>query len=288
MTVIVSEKGSLYFYTADTLARFIDRIGRIKTSKKLYYRGLTDIKYDLSPSVNRPIDKQLPMKTKWLTKEKELIEFAEQILPDIFEKQYPTLMISNMQHYGIPTRMLDVTGNALVALYFACCNHDDKDGKVVVFEAEPVSAYNSFANIIADTYRLTTNGFTNVNTYLNLIEKQTYANTLSYPGWEIEKEHIISILREPLLVDVGIINMRQRNQDGKFLLFPNRIEGGKVLNELIDIDATKEIVKAEIKIPKESKKKIREQLRYVGITDAFVFPDDIQKVLNDLKKRIVE
>lgn len=39
-----------------------------------------------------------------------------------------------MQHYDVPTRILDITTNALVALYFACEGNDDKDGEVLIFD----------------------------------------------------------------------------------------------------------------------------------------------------------
>ena len=55
MTVFVGDKSSIHGYTAISLAKYIERIGYIKSEQRLFFRGLADFSYDLSPSVNRKI-----------------------------------------------------------------------------------------------------------------------------------------------------------------------------------------------------------------------------------------
>lgn len=44
--------------------------------------------------------------------------------------------LSRMQHNDLPTRMLDTSTNPLIALYFACCSHDESLGEVIRFTVQ--------------------------------------------------------------------------------------------------------------------------------------------------------
>ncbi len=93
-----------------------------------------------------------------------------------------------------------------------------------------------------------------------------------------------------MLIDVGAVNQRQINQNGKFIIFPNSFytdENGveHISEHLVKIDKKSELVKAIIHIPKESKTKIIEKLKLVGVTKDFLFPDDTSDVCKAIKEK---
>ncbi len=54
--------------------------------------------------------------------------------------------------YSIPTRLLDVTENALVALYFACKSLSDTDAEIIIFKCNDRDIANyPIINAIADS-----------------------------------------------------------------------------------------------------------------------------------------
>lgn len=94
----------------------------------IFYRGQSDKKYGLLPSIYR---------------EEALIQNEDKIFRDIIA-QCPTDFkgststfekLVKMQHYSLPTRLLDITTNPLVALYFACDNNE-VDGMLFRFEVK--------------------------------------------------------------------------------------------------------------------------------------------------------
>lgn len=98
---------SLNDFVSEILSRKLDAM-RLPT-----YRGHGSAAYQLSPSIFR----------KLITRQSEHLLLRELVAahPEDFITDASALeMLVRMQHYSLPTRLLDVSMNPLVALYFAC------------------------------------------------------------------------------------------------------------------------------------------------------------------------
>ena len=95
----------------------------------LFYRGHADPNYILCPSILRG-----PR-----LRENESRLYHELLIecPEEFEKCPSHLeKLVKMQHYGLPTRLLDITRNLLVALYFACETRQTGYGELVLISVD--------------------------------------------------------------------------------------------------------------------------------------------------------
>ena len=85
---------------------------RNKSGYTLFYRGHSDKNYELKPSIYR--------NENFIKNEDKIYRETIAKVPYEFNGKSTIESLALMQHYGVPTRILDLTTNALVALYFAC------------------------------------------------------------------------------------------------------------------------------------------------------------------------
>ena len=114
-----------------------------KPTMKYFFRGHGNSSWKLRPSLFRPppvIDEKLcdfePDKYSYFRQEQFLIQEAIRLYPSSFSCAKTDIeRMTICQHHALPTRLLDVSGNALVALYFAVSGEQNSDGVVYVFRA---------------------------------------------------------------------------------------------------------------------------------------------------------
>lgn len=110
----------------EELRELLDVMGREKTGA--YYRGQASSIWKLDSSLTR--------EQKYIDKEDQMYYDILSSKPDAFvEDKTVYERLITMQHFGMPTRLMDITRNPLVAIFFACNNLEraKSDGMIFTF-----------------------------------------------------------------------------------------------------------------------------------------------------------
>lgn len=263
--------------TATSVASFLKLLYEAppELEAETFFRGHGTAKYELTPFLLR---KHESGDWRFLPNEDRLCKELLIAHYDEFQSdQYCFDRLVRMQHFGLPTRMLDITGNPLVALFFACSSQPKDDGEVIVFRvtSDAVKYYDS------DTVSCLSN-------LSNLTYEQKNKIDVSLAQDEFNRTHVIGKLLHHIKSEKGFFegriipndlssivcvkakrtNSRIKSQSGAFLLFGHEAK--------LPDDGQKGIKISRITVKAEEKTRILEELDRINVNDATVYPSIAQ------------
>lgn len=259
-------------FEAGSVSTFIEHVLELNHGgREVFYRGHSNrTKYRLEPSIFRKDEKG-----NYVYRDAEDQLYRELLVSNSIDFQgdvYTLDRLVRMQHYSLPTRLLDITSNPLIALYFACKSNSTQDGEVIVFSMmrEQIKYFDSdTASCIANLTRLSKvskDGLDfsslDVRKFNKLVPVKQLLHFIKEEKPFFEPRLEPKDLRSIICVKGKHTNSRIAFQSGAFLLFGH----DATLNE----GGTPEISVQRIAVT--NKETVLRQLDQLNINESTVFP----------------
>jgi hypothetical protein len=260
--------------TVNSIGQAVEFFDNLSSSRSRLnvFRGHANIAWQVVPSIFRD-DMNV------LGAESRLIRDLIALYPSDFDPDHTMFdRLVRMQHFGLRTRLMDVSRNPLAALYFAVeeGDCDGLDGAVVIvkvpedrikyYDSDSVSCISNLANL-TDAEKMSIES-TSARTIKELHELNSVDRLYQFIRAE-KPEFRPRIRREdlfkPYFVYPKMNNKRIIAQNGAFVVFGlSRTKGPKVRTGIRG-DC--------IRIPAKAKPGIRRSLEKLGYDDSTLFPD---------------
>lgn len=187
------------------------------------------------------------------------------------------------QHYGLPTRLLDVTMNPLVALYFACCDEGKVDGVVHIFDFDQSRvkfADSDAVSIICNLAKLSHSELTEIRAEYRGSGGWTETQVAKFRGLEpIKRLFQFVRVEKPYFINV----LRPADVSKYFFVYPEKTNrrvvaqsGAFVAAGILRFDALEKsagVVARRIIIPASCKALIIDELDQININSRSLFPE---------------
>ena len=275
----------------DSVSTFINEIKILRdaaeeNSTGLYFRGQEVDYWEIKPSIFRDDMLSREDKLMQIPLQKNPMEFKE--LSSDFD------IMAKYQHYGMCTRLLDLTTNPLVALYFACKAHGveefeidgekvEKEPDGVVYYADKYYPCHSTDLEVRIISALAKYDLSKENTIEYVLEKlvgENIINSLDKELWLTKNGVVkfIDIIQRNYMVVPMYANERLRRQNGVFLLagmFSVEINGEPKDGIITKCKSNlrKEFSEHYFCVRGENKEEILKELDLYNINEATLFPE---------------
>lgn len=278
--------------TVENIAAFIEKLDVTdqNNGNHIFFRGHAEASYEMVPTLFR----EERFKRNEANMYCELLNTCPEDFADL-----PTHIdrLTEMQHYGLPTRLLDITSNPLTALYFAVSSSPRRNGEVVMLSVPGKKLKYAQSRTIAMMASLPLMGYENQMTlyesssqYDNAIQALMEEVNTERPGFVIN-DQMLQNMKDYYVVMPNRINRRVDRQEGAFIIcglmeefYGNvRKPAPSPMRDLRVVDHSGRRVL--MIIPAGRKPFILRELDRLGVNKASLFPE-IDDVAGEIRHKV--